>query len=261
MTALGWKRRIGSLAGMLPVARPRKVILLYHSLGPRAPAVTAARFREQLLWLSANARLTTLEKLLTATSDAALEVAITFDDGYASLHDEVAPLLQNLGASATVYLNSGRIAERTRNKSDPALGHYPHEQFLIWPEVQALSAAGWNIGSHGVEHLDLTAAASVLAAQQLAASKLEIANRVGRPCQDFAYTWGRFTPALQKLVKAAGYRSAASGLHGPLRADSDLLALPRIDIRADYELADFIAAVSGQWDFLGYKQRLWRVFA
>ncbi len=246
---------------MLPVAKPRKVILLYHTLGPAAPAVSVARFREQLEWLSANANLVTLDTLLTTTAGAALEVAFSFDDGYASLHDEVAPLLQQFGAIATVYLNSACIGESARQASDPGLGHYPDEQFLIWPEVQALAAAGWCIGSHGVEHLDLTAVTATVAAQQLAASKQEIAGRVGRDCRHFAYSWGRFSPQLQQQVKAAGYGSAASGLHGALRTDSDRYALPRIDIRADYELRDFISAVSGQWDYLGYKQRLWRAFA
>jgi len=261
MSTLSWKRRIGLLSGLLPAAKPRKVILLYHTLGDRAPAVSVNRFREQLAWLAANAQLVSLDRILTARSDAALEVAFTFDDGYASLHDEVAPLLQTLGASATVYVNSARIGENLRNSSDPAQGHYPNEHFLTWPEVQALAAAGWCIGSHGVEHLDLTAVPAAMAAQQLAASKQEIAARTGCDCQHFAYTWGRFTPNLQQQVKAAGYASAASGLHGPLHADSDRYALPRIDIRADYELRDFIAAVSGQWDYLGYKQRLWRAFA
>lgn len=266
MSALSWKRRLGLLTRILPVTTPRKLILLYHTLGQRAPAISVARFREQLDWLAANARLTTLDRLLSAgtalpgsrLAGAQLEVAITFDDGYASVHDEVAPLLQQLGASATVYINTGRMGESTRLASNAAQGHYPHEQFLTWAEVQSLAAAGWCIGSHGVEHLDLCAVSAELAMQQLVASRSEIMKRVGQSCEHFAYTWGRFTPALQAQVKAAGYRSAASGLHGPVCENSDRFALPRIDIRADYELQDFVAAVNGQWDYLGYKQRLWR---
>lgn len=261
MSALNWKRKIGALAGVMPVASPRKVILLYHSLGPNPPAVTIARFREQLSWLAANARLLSLDALLASAGNDALQVAFTFDDGYMSLHDKVAPLLQQYAASATVYLNTGQIDENTRRSSDTALGHYPNEQFLTWPEVQALATAGWCIGSHGVEHLDLTAATTVVATAQLAQSKQEIAARTGRACQHFAYTWGRYNPALQQHVRAAGYLSAASGLHGPLKVDADLYALPRIDVRAEYELRDFVAAVSGQWDYLGYKQRLWRALA
>jgi len=55
--------------------------------------------------------------------------------------------------------------------------------------------------------------------------------------------------------------SAVSGLHGPVLPASDRYALPRIDIRAEYELRDFADVVSGRWDYLGLKQRLARRLA
>jgi hypothetical protein len=62
-------------------------------------------------------------------------------------------------------------------------------------------------------------------------------------------------------VKDAGYASAVSGLHGPVTSAADVYALPRIDIRAEYELRDFADVVTGRWDYLGLKQRLARRLA
>ncbi|HTQ98635.1 MAG TPA: polysaccharide deacetylase family protein [Candidatus Acidoferrum sp.] len=259
MSHLHWKRQLGRLSSLWPPASPRRAILLYHALGPLPPAVTVERFRAQLDWLATHAALVSLETLLTSPQTAGLQVALTFDDGYASLHDDVAPLLPQCGA--TVYVNSGRIDDSVRQASEPAQGHYPREHFLLWGEVKSLEQAGWIVGSHGVEHTDLTAVDGARVDDELQRSRAMIEARLQQPCAHFAYTWGRFTPQLQQRVKAAGYRSAASGLHGPLTVASDRFALPRIDVRADYELDDFIAAVSGAWDFLGYKQRLWRAFA
>lgn len=195
------------------------------------------------------------------TGQNPLQVTITFDDGYASLHDQVAPILAEYGATAMVYLNTGWIGDTTRKASDAALGHYPNEHFLTWREVEALAKAGWTFGSHGVEHLDLTRQDAAVVAQQLCDSKREIESRLGQPCQHFAYTWGRFTPSLQHAVKDAGYMSAVSGLHGPVLTASDQYALPRIDVRAEYELRDFVDVVTGHWDYLGLKQRLARRLA
>jgi peptidoglycan/xylan/chitin deacetylase (PgdA/CDA1 family) len=255
MPQLNWKRRLGALSSWRQPVLPRRVILLYHALGPKPPAVTRSHFQEQLAWLRSQAEILSLDALLQRPPSLGLQVALTFDDGYASLHDQVAPLLQAQGASATVYVNTGRMGESKRHPSEPKLGHYPDEQFLLWSEVQSLVGAGWSIGSHGVEHLDLTTASANITTSELAHSKLTIENRLQQPCRHFAYTWGRYTSRLQAQVQAAGYHSAASGLHGPLTTTVDPFALPRIDIRADYELADFIAAVSGHWDFLGFKQR------
>lgn len=260
MSHLLWKRCLGRLASVVPAPAARRVILLYHALGDTPPAVVVARFRTQLQWLHDHARLRSVAQLLTGDATAPLEVALSFDDGYASLHDDVAPLLQEFGTAGIVYLNSGLIGDSKRLHSDAVLGHYPSQQFLLWQEVEALVRAGWNIGSHGVEHIDLTATAPADTMQQLVQSKQQIERRLQQPCEHFAYTWGRFNTGLQQQVRSAGYASAASALHGPLHAGSDRYALPRIDVRADYQLRDFIDAVSGRWDFLGSKQRLWRLW-
>ena len=42
---------------------------------------------------------------------------------------------------------------------------------------------------------------------------------------------------------------------------SDRFALPRVDIRTDYELRDFIDVMAGRWDYLGLKQRLARMLS
>jgi peptidoglycan/xylan/chitin deacetylase (PgdA/CDA1 family) len=263
MSHLHWKRRLGRLAALGPAKHSRRVILLYHSLGSLPPAVTIERFTEQMAWLKANAVVLPLDRLLDSATDQVtddrLQVALTFDDGYASLHAHVAPLLPP--AAATVFLNTGRIHDSQRQSSDPRQGHYPREHFLLWQEVQDLVRAGWLIGSHGVEHTDLTAVDAQRCDEELCRSKAAIETALSKPCRYFAYTWGRYHAALQQRVKAAGYQAAASGLHGPLTAASDRFALPRIDVRADYELEDFIAAVRGDWDFLGYKQRAWRLLA
>jgi peptidoglycan/xylan/chitin deacetylase (PgdA/CDA1 family) len=259
MNNLRLKRSLGRWFGSTTL-QPRKVILLYHAVGEQSPAVTRASFCAQVQWLAANATVLPLPALLDAPARG-LQVALSFDDGYASLHDEVAPLLREQGMSATVYVNTAHIGEQFRELSDPASGHYPAQEFLLWSEVRVLAAAGWEIGSHGVHHTDLVQAGPAKAELELRDSMLEIGQRLQQPCKHFAYTWGRFDQRLQQLVRAAGYSSAASTLHGPLLASSDRYALPRIDVRADYALPDFIAAVSGQWDWLRLKQgfqAVWR---
>lgn len=260
MSRLLWKRGLGRLFGK-PEQAARKLILLYHSLGANSPAVLEASFRQQVAWLAENATIISLDSVIQDSNERGLRVALSFDDGYASLHDHVAPILLEYGATATVYLNTGWIGETSRKVSDVARGHYPKENFLTWSEVEALAKAGWTIGSHGVEHLDLTRQPAVVVARELADSKREVASRLGRPCQHFSYTWGRFTRVLQCTVKEAGYVSAVSGVHGPVRSACDLYALPRIDVRSEYELSDFADVVAGRWDYLGLKQRLARRLA
>lgn len=252
------KRHIGKCFGRFTASKQRTVILLYHSIGESPLSVPETLFREQMAWLAARFAIVPLDAVVTDNKKTTAQVVISFDDGYASVHDRAAPIMAEHGATGTVYLNTGWIGDIARKASDAALGHYPHQYFMNWREAEALAKAGWTIGSHGVDHLDLTKQDAVSVERELSDSKQEIENRLERPCEHFAYTWGRFTPSLQNSVNRAGYTSAVSGLHGPVAARADYFALPRIDIRAEYEMQDFAAVVSGHWDYLGFKQRLAR---
>ena len=259
MNRLKWKRWIGNCVGRFTENEQRTVILLYHSIGNGPFSVPESMFRAQISWLSERSTIVPLAVALhTKPKDVETQVVITFDDGYASLHDCAAPILAEYGATATVYLNTGCIGDLERMPSDAALGHYPQQHFMNWREAQALAMAGWTIGSHGVGHLDLTQQGAASVERELTESKTKIQSRLGIPCEHFAYTWGRFTPELAVRVRQAAYLSSASCLHSPVLAESDRFALPRIDVRAEYEMQDFVAVVSGRWDYLGYKQRLVR---
>jgi len=262
MNRLKWKRWLGNCVGGFTANEQRTVILLYHSIGNGPFSIPESMFRAQITWLSQRTTIVPLAvALLTKPKGVGTRVVITFDDGYASLHDFAAPILAEHGATATVYLNTGCIGDHQRMASDAALGHYPQQYFMNWQETEALAMAGWTIGSHGVGHLDLTQHDAASVEWELTESKSEIQSRLGRPCEHFAYTWGRYTSSLVRSVRQAGYLSAVSGLHGPVVDGADCFALPRIDIRAEYEMQDFSDVLSGQWDYVGFKQRFARRLA
>ncbi|KAA6183950.1 polysaccharide deacetylase family protein [Thiohalocapsa marina] len=256
------KRMLGKL--LAPIWRstgPRRCVLLYHAIGTSPWAISVEDFRAQLAWLAANAAVGTLDQVLDGSPASALSIAITFDDGYACLADQALPVLKDLGLTATAYLNTGWIMDGERRDSDAALGHYPAETFMNWADVEQLASQGWTIGSHGVEHLDLTCLAPEAVDRELLVSRQTLQQRLGvADCRHFSYTWGRHSPALRSRVDAAGYRYAAAGHHAPLRAGDDPLAFPRINVARDYTLDDFKAIVRGDWDYLGWVQRAraWR---
>ncbi|HVZ51718.1 MAG TPA: polysaccharide deacetylase family protein [Pseudolabrys sp.] len=231
-------------------------MLLYHAIGGSALAVTCEGFRAQMEWLASCADILPLDVMLRREGAAPLQVAITFDDGYVSLHSEALPVLRGVGARAAAFLNTGWIAETVRKASSAAQGHYPDERFLLWREVGDLAAAGWTIGSHGVGHLDLTVQDDERVRHELSASRQAIAARLGACSPVFSYTWGRHNAHLRQLVAQDGYSHAVAGIHAPYSDMSDPLAIPRINIDRGYTLDDFKAIVAGDWDYLGWWQRL-----
>jgi peptidoglycan/xylan/chitin deacetylase (PgdA/CDA1 family) len=246
------KRRLGQLYALLNARDAhRKLILLYHSIGGGAEATAINAFRAHLEVVASTGQLLALRDLVQSPPDRGIAIAITFDDGYATLRDHVAEILADFGCAATVFLNVGEIADDERRPSRPEDGYYPGEQFLTWRDVDALVAGGWHIGSHGVRHVKLTSADTATVKSELSASKTIIEQHLGTTCDMLAYPWGRHNPGLRAEVRSAGYCYGFAGNHSCVTAKSDLLALPRINVANEYSRDDLAAILRGDWDYLG----------
>lgn len=250
--AVAWKRRIGRLYALLHARdTQRKLVLLYHSIGGGAEATVTEAFRSHLDLVTTTARLVCLRDMLEGRTGPGLAVAVTFDDGYATLRDHAAPALSDFGATATAFLNVGEIAhERRRSSAD--VGYYPDEQFLSWRDAEELRAAGWQFGSHGVHHIDLVRADAATAEHELRASKSLLEQRLGAACDMFAYPWGRNNGSLRDRALSAGYRYGLAGGHRALTTTCDPLALPRINVAKEYSRDDLAAILHGDWDYLDW---------
>jgi peptidoglycan/xylan/chitin deacetylase (PgdA/CDA1 family) len=232
----------------------RKIILLYHAVGSGPNAMSEQLFFNQMHWLKQNCEVLSLSELLTTPCNPnMIQVALSFDDGYACLYDVCSPILENLNLSSMVYLNTGWISDNieTRCSSNPQLGHYLGENFLTWGEVEQLVVKKWEVGSHGVEHVDLTQMKRQDIQQQLTKSKKMIEEKLQIACPHFAYTWGRHSQEVRALVKQAGYQYAVAAHHREISQNSGPYVLPRMNIDKSYSLDDFIKIVKGNWDYLG----------
>jgi peptidoglycan/xylan/chitin deacetylase (PgdA/CDA1 family) len=210
------------------------LILTYHAVeeGPPPLCVDPALFREHVDTLvDSGARALTLSELVEAARrDAVPEraVAITFDDGCASVARFAAPLLAERQLSATVFCVSGHLGGVTDWPTQPA--SVPVFELATGDELEELTTMGIEIGSHGVEHFPLAFASTERAREELVTSKEALEQVVRAPVRSFAYPYGSPpNPAARALVEDA-YLAACGTRLGTMRGDSDCLSLPRIDV-------------------------------
>lgn len=251
------KRTLGALWRSLPAVASRKVILLYHAVGAGEWAIPSDLFARQMEWIAGHARPISLVQALGTENEQRLEVAISFDDGYASVFEHARPVFASLGMTASLFVNTGLIGAGERVPSDPAVGHYPGEAFLLWRELDQLLDLGWVLGSHGETHLAHTHEPDAVVRRELRGSKKKLEEITPGPCRYFSYTWGRSTARLRALVAEAGYEWGFGGLHAPVRPGDDPYAIPRINIDRTYSFDDFKAILRGDWDYLRFIQS-WR---
>jgi peptidoglycan/xylan/chitin deacetylase (PgdA/CDA1 family) len=122
-------------------------ILAYHSVGTRAWGindVSPARFEQHLqIAVDDGWTFATTDDVLAAPDLPRL--AITFDDGLASVLHNAIPVLRHHGIPATMFVVTGW-----------ADGDHPdgHRDVLDWRGVDALRNSGVRIANHSVSHPD-----------------------------------------------------------------------------------------------------------
>ncbi|HEY8466687.1 MAG TPA: polysaccharide deacetylase family protein [Solirubrobacterales bacterium] len=170
------------------VRKRRPVILLYHGIGTPRPEhdphnlqVAPEAFRAQLeLLREAGFGFTRVRELVRALPAPGL-AAVTFDDGMLDNLTTAAPILAELGAPATVYVQTGAIGQ-PNPWMDPAAG----ERMMTAEELRELAALGWEIGGHTVTHPDLSKLDRDECVAEMARGKEELETIIGAGVVSFA---------------------------------------------------------------------------
>jgi peptidoglycan/xylan/chitin deacetylase (PgdA/CDA1 family) len=202
------------VAGWLDV-----LVLCYHGIHPdaRHGEVTPIAFREQIGYVSGRGyRLTTFTDAVLR-QDAERVAAVTFDDGILSAVEFGLPVLDELGAPATMFLTLDTLGVSGR---------------LVPADAGRLAAHGWEVGSHTMHHSTLTKVGDAELLDELVTSRGEIEQLTGDPCTSVAYPKGRADERVVRAAEAAGYVAGAA-LEGATELGPNALAWPRVGVRGD----------------------------
>ena len=197
----------GSVAVMAPKARDSSFtlhvpILMYHRIlslakaGNSSPGLVVPPevFTAQLDAIAASGWHTiTMAALATyleiRTQPPPRSFVITIDDGWEDGYTYALPILRSHGYVATFFVVAGRIDK-------------PDE--LTSGELQALVAAGNEIGDHTVDHIDLEKLPIANQRYEIDAAAARIAQVTGRWPASFAYPSGGANSSDAAVVAACG---------------------------------------------------------
>jgi peptidoglycan/xylan/chitin deacetylase (PgdA/CDA1 family) len=213
---------------------------MYHVIAP-APAgakyaglwVAPAALRAQVAALAtAGYTGVTLDRVLDAWEgrDALPPhpVVLSFDDGYLSQGTAAGAVLRAAGWPGVLNLawhNLGAPGGLTAGR------------------VRTMIADGWEIDAHSLTHPDLTTLDPAGVRREIAGSRAAIRRAFGVAADAFCYPAGRFDPAVEAAVRAAGYRAATTERPGAARPRDDHYALPRIRVSAGEPSAAVVSSV------------------
>ncbi|MCK1424826.1 polysaccharide deacetylase family protein [Bradyrhizobium sp. 182] len=165
----------------------RNIALCFHGIGAPPAGIPAD---ERSYWISENLFASFIADAPSKAKALGVNLLATFDDGNRSDLDIAAPILAKYGLSGTFFPCTGRLARRG---------------YLSEDDLRCLSAMGFQIGSHGVDHVSWTELNTEELNREIVDSKDELEQILGAKVQAAAIPFGHYNRRVLAALKAAGY--------------------------------------------------------
>jgi len=145
-------------------------------------------------------------------------ILITFDDGHLDNYTNAFPIMQKYGFTGVLYI----------------VGNYlGADGFLNREQILEMVHAGWDVGSHSMNHYDLTKLSLADQHKEIMGSKKKLEDVLGIDILTFAYPFGAKNNSILSYAEAAGY-IAAMGAEGytDSQGEWNLFNLQRVEIKS-----------------------------
>jgi peptidoglycan/xylan/chitin deacetylase (PgdA/CDA1 family)/2-polyprenyl-3-methyl-5-hydroxy-6-metoxy-1,4-benzoquinol methylase len=225
-------------------------VLAYHRVaddGPPALAryrVSAEAFGTQMSWLRQNGYHAIVADelgwfLRRQHPFVGRPVVITFDDGYQDFADAAWPMLRRHDMRAEIFVVTdlvGGHAEWDRRFGEPA-------PLMGAKTIAALAGQGARFGSHLASHRGADGLSTRELAEELLRSQRCLLRWTGLPPCALAAPFGLTDERLRLLAAQCGYRVGFSTQSAAATLADDPMHLPRIEVRGDMALEEFVGVL------------------
>jgi peptidoglycan/xylan/chitin deacetylase (PgdA/CDA1 family) len=208
-------------------------IICYHAVDPTLHSVISVdpeSFARQMEWVASHRRVVSLRESVQMMNGRgrlpAGITSITFDDGFASVHEWAMPILLRKELPATIFvvpgtLEPGADIDWVKDAEAPL-------RALSAAQILELRDAGFSIGSHSYEHLDLPTLDEGQILADLRRSRERLEDLVERPVELLAYPFGHHDERVRIAAERAGFENSFAMADGlPVGLPH---AIPRVGI-------------------------------
>jgi peptidoglycan/xylan/chitin deacetylase (PgdA/CDA1 family) len=155
-------------------------------------------------------------------------IVITFDDGYDDNYINAFPTLKDFGFVGTFFIISDR--------PDGSVPGY-----MTWGQIGEMAANGMEIGSHSRDHrYNLGQISSAAQWAEIKPSYDAIIKHFPNQPPIFAYPSGSYNATTLGFLRQLGYVAAVTTMQGVTQTAASLLELPRVRIRGEWSIDQFV---------------------
>jgi len=222
------------------------LILNYHNILPDESArsnhgpfdLTRSAFLDQLnLIARLELPVISITQWLSGETKAQLAIALTFDDGYKSHANIVAPELKSRQFPATFF---------------PSVTLIGQPGFLLWDDLRKIQESQFEIQSHGLHHVHFTRLSDQNLRRELAQSKEHLEHALGRPIRQLALPFGAYTNGTLSLAKE--YYQTILTTRSLINMDPRALILHRFNTKSSTTIDTLTKLLQRQPDTLRHRR-------
>ena len=208
-----------------------------------ALTIRGSKLREIAAWFLARSHESMTVKMLAEclkagnTASLRRRFVLTFDDGAKDNFRHAYPVLKEMGCTGTFFVpadyigktsewrRKGRTADFATVAAEATSAEF---QVMNEEEILELSREGFEIGSHGCEHADLTSMSDDKLDAQMAGSRENLCSIIEKDVATFAYPYGLFDVRTMTSARKAGYIAGCSTIRGAVQDSEHVFCLKRI---------------------------------
>jgi peptidoglycan/xylan/chitin deacetylase (PgdA/CDA1 family) len=250
--AAPFARRWGRKARQQPHVR----FAYYHYVFPNQ----ARLFEDQLRYFADSYRIVPYSEAVRRIASRSIDdhyLAISFDDGFENNARVAAPVMDRLGVQAMFFVVTDLMtfgADSIQPLVTFSRSRFDHRPLrnMTFDDLRALLRSGHEVGSHTVSHRRLSRLPDEDVRFEVGESKRILEDRLATSVPHFSFPYGTaadFSEAGARAVREAGYASCASAIRGANNAASDVYALRRDHVEAQWPTAhlEYFLSVNFDW--------------
>ena len=158
-------------------------------------------------------------------------ILITFDDGNLDNYATAFPIMKKYGYIGVIYVVDNYIGA---------------DKYMSVYQIKEMARAGWEVGSHSGNHLDLTTIEMQRQKYEIVDSREFLEKKLGLPILTFAHPYGLSNHGVINYAELSGY-IAGMGLGVTNHQYKDnIFALQRRGVKGMYDLNQFASLLSWQ---------------
>jgi peptidoglycan/xylan/chitin deacetylase (PgdA/CDA1 family) len=198
-------------------------ILLYHHIMDKSPEdrydVSLEKFNAQMQalqsWGYTSITVSTLaDAIRNGGTLPEKPLLITFDDGDIDVYENAFPIMKQYGFVGTFYIVANRVGA---------------DQFVSADQIKEMHDYGWEIGSHGYSHRDMSKDHDVIYGEGYEA-KVSLQDKLGFTINTFAFPYGGWDATVASFTAGYGYTSGAGLGNSYIHSANTLYYLSRMEV-------------------------------